>query len=119
MMSKESKRLLDLDKKLFELGKQQIHTPTDLSTETFERIRGEQDEKDVETMSWVLGFTLAANFIFTLVTIGFISFSLLFNNHYWLIFIPISITAQLSIVAISLVFKEPIVKSLSKFIKVI
>ncbi|WP_105617020.1 hypothetical protein [Vallitalea okinawensis] len=117
-MSQQTKSSLDLDKELFELGKKQVHRPTDLSTETFEKMKIEQDEKDVQAMSWILGFALAANVMFTLIAICFIGLSLYFNNHYWLILIPMSFTIQVSLVVISLVFKEPIVKGLSKFLKV-
>lgn len=113
-MNHSSKKSLDIEKELTLLGKQEVSIPKDLSEITFNKIQKKREKGD-QSIPWVLGFALAFSFILTMISILGISFSVIFTLYQWLIVFIISMVVNLSILAVVLIFKDPIIKELSPY----
>lgn len=113
-MNHSPKKNLDLEKELRMLGKQDVSIPKDLSAITLTKLQ-KRNEKEGKAIPWILGFTLAFSFILTMTSILGISFSMMFGLYQWLIVLLISMTVNASVLAVFLVFKDPIIKELSTY----
>lgn len=104
---------IDIDRELMKLSKQEIAVPENLSKITYNKIQVENEKKD-GAVTWIAAFALAINFIITFASILGIGFGLNLKLYQWIIVLSVTMTINVSILALVLIFKDVIIKEVSR-----
>lgn len=104
---------IDLEKELESLGKKDIAVPKGLSQATYEIIKQKNDNED-RAVPWVIALIIALNFMVTVIGIIGFGFGLSLNIYQWLIVLSITVTVNTIILIVTLIFKDDIIKRISR-----
>ncbi len=109
----DEKHNIDIDRELKKLSKQEITIPKNLSIKTYEKIQKDNERKD-GAVPWIAAFAIGINFIITVASILGIGFYFTLELYQWIIILSVTMTINVSILAVVLIFKDVIVKEISR-----